>query len=44
MMADELSVICGLLVGINFLDCIIVFKDEDLDMPVSFIVIVLMIS
>lgn len=37
MMADELSVICGLLVGINFLDCIIVFKDEDLDMPLGVI-------
>ena len=35
MVEDEGSVIAGLLVGLNVIDCNLGIKDEDLDQPVS---------
>lgn len=35
MLDEEASVIAGLLVGLNIIDCNIVLKDEDLEQPVS---------
>jgi len=34
LMADEGTVIAGLLVGLNVIDCTLGIKDEDLDQPV----------
>lgn len=38
MMEEEGTVIAGLLVGLNVLDCNMCIKGEDLDQPVSFLV------
>ena len=35
LMEDEGTVIAGLLVGLNVIDCTLGIKDEDLDQPVS---------
>ena len=35
MLEEEATVIAGLLVGLNVIDCNMAIKDEDLDQPVS---------
>lgn len=35
MFSDEAAIVCGLLVGLNMVDCSIGIKDNNLDQPVS---------
>jgi len=37
MLADEATVVAGLLVGLNTIDCNMAVKDDDLDQPLGII-------